>query len=52
MALIHLHDHGAQPIDLMTFEAAGYDHVWTCIGLAPTWERQNLRTLGRGSRLV
>ena len=46
MAFIFLYDRGVRPLDLMTFGSPSYDHVWTCIGLAPGWQGSNLRSWG------
>jgi hypothetical protein len=46
MALVYLHDRGVRPLDLMSFDNPGYDHVWTCIGLVANWQSTNLRSWG------
>jgi len=46
VALVDLHGKGIHSLDLMYFSAAGYDHVWTVIGLDANAEMNNLRSWG------
>lgn len=41
VAMLHIYDNykAARPLDLLCFNAGGYDHVWVGVGLSPTWNK-------------
>jgi len=46
IALVHLYDKGVRSLDLVSFSAATYDHVWVVVGLAAGAFGDNVRSWG------